>query len=217
MAVVHSAQKCVWLSIVVILCFCDRTNTCVCWAAYSQYYWSPRLASSHYCQQLTLCVCPDVCLSVCHAPSNCFFFLNGIEPFFGRQFSNVPLYKTLFFNFWFRPLTPKICTKSPVSRLVRQIDRRCLGLPGGFRGWPIQWNHAKCCDPTLVPMATKFGLDTEIQWPTSLLIWNWVVPVGCYLMLCLLCTGDTWSPALPVDADKIWLCPAVKFHDGSWL
>jgi len=20
-----------------------------------------------------------------------------------------------------------------------------LGLPGGFRGWPIQWNHAKCC------------------------------------------------------------------------
>ena len=20
-----------------------------------------------------------------------------------------------------------------------------LKLPGGFRGWPIQWNHAKCC------------------------------------------------------------------------
>jgi len=20
-----------------------------------------------------------------------------------------------------------------------------LGLLGGFRGWPIQWNHAKCC------------------------------------------------------------------------
>ena len=51
---------------------------------------------------------------------------------------------------WFRPpnaqnLLPKICTKSPISRLVWQIDRRCLGLPGGFRRWPIQWNHAKCC------------------------------------------------------------------------
>jgi len=30
------------------------------------------------------------------------------------------------------------------------------------RGWPIQWNYAKCCGPTLVAMATKFGLDAEI-------------------------------------------------------
>jgi len=37
------------------------------------------------------------------------------------------------------------CTKSPISRLVWQIERRCLGLPGGFPGLPIQWNHAKCC------------------------------------------------------------------------
>jgi len=61
------------------------------------------------------------------------------------------LYKTLFFDFWFRPpnsqnLLPKICTKSPIRRLVWQIERRCLGLPGGFRGWTIQWNHAKCCE-----------------------------------------------------------------------
>ena len=56
-------------------------------------------------------------------------------------------------DFWFRPpapnaqnFLPKICTKSPISRLVWQIDRRCLGLLGGFRGWPIQWNHAKCCE-----------------------------------------------------------------------
>ena len=54
---------------------------------------------------------------------------------------------------WFRPhndqnLLPKICTctKSPyISRLVWQIDRRCFDLRGGFRGWPMQWNHAKCC------------------------------------------------------------------------
>jgi len=62
----------------------------------------------------------------------------------------VALYKTLFFKFWFRPpnaqnLLPKICTKSPISRLAWQIYRRCLGLPGGFWGWPIQWNRAKCC------------------------------------------------------------------------
>jgi len=35
--------------------------------------------------------------------------------------------------------------KSPITRLVWQIDQRCLGLSGGFWGWPIQWNHAKCC------------------------------------------------------------------------
>jgi len=52
---------------------------------------------------------------------------------------------------WFRPpnaqnLLPKICTKLPISRLVWQIDRRCLGQPGG---WPIQWNHLKCCGADL--------------------------------------------------------------------
>jgi len=63
---------------------------------------------------------------------------------------NVALYKTLFLDFWFRPhtaqnLLPKICTKSPITRLVWQIDRICLHLPGGIRRWPIQRNHAKCC------------------------------------------------------------------------
>jgi len=48
------------------------------------------------------------------------------------------------------PLTPKIyfpkfAKKLPISRLVWKINWRCLGLLGGFRGWPIQWNHAKCC------------------------------------------------------------------------
>jgi len=40
--------------------------------------------------------------------------------------------------------SPKFCTKSLISRLLWQIDRRCLGLLGGFRGWPIQQNHAQC-------------------------------------------------------------------------
>jgi len=105
--------------------------------------WSPRLARSHYCQQLTLCL--SVCLSVTLLQIASFLFLDGIEPVL-----HVALYKTMFLDFWFKPpnaqnLLPKICTKSPISRLVWQIDRRCLGLREGFRGWPIQWNHAKCC------------------------------------------------------------------------
>jgi len=78
------------------------------------------------------------------------------EPFLGYQFSVTKTTKLLSSIFFlFRPLKaqnllPKICIKSPISRLVRQIDRRCLGLIWGFRGWPIQWNHAKwnrakCC------------------------------------------------------------------------
>jgi len=48
---------------------------------------------------------------------------------------------------WGRPCCHgnEIWTKTACnSRLVWQIDRRCLHLPGGFRGWPIQCNHAKC-------------------------------------------------------------------------
>ena len=115
--------------------------------------WSPRLARSHYCQQLTGCL--SGCLSVCLSRSFkllllfCFWVESS---HFWPSVLLLALYKTLFFDFWFKPpnaqnLLPKICTKSPttISRFVWQIDRRCLGQPGGFRGWPIQWNHAKCC------------------------------------------------------------------------
>jgi len=71
------------------------------------------------------------------------FFLDGTEPFFGRQFSMWHCTKLFSSIFDLGPLTPKIYspkfgTKSPISRLVWQIHRRCLGLVGGFRGWPIQ-------------------------------------------------------------------------------
>jgi len=42
------------------------------------------------------------------------------------------------------------CTKSPISHLVWQIDRICLGLPGGRTG-----------GPTLVAMAMTFALGAE--------------------------------------------------------
>jgi len=123
----------------------------------------------YYCQQLTQSVCP----SVCHEPSNCFFFVSRWNPaILWPSVLHVALYKTLFFDFLIRPLTSKIYSpkfaQNRLSRLVWQIDRRCLGLPGGFRGCPIQWNRAKCFGLTLVAMATKFGLGAEIQSPTGL-------------------------------------------------
>ena len=93
----------------------------------------------------------SVCMCVCHgAPSNCLFFVSRWNrAIFWPSVLHVALYKTVFFDFWFRPLNPKIYspkfgTKSPISQIVWQIDRKCLCLLGGFRGWPIQWNHAKC-------------------------------------------------------------------------
>jgi len=94
-------------------------------------------------------------MSVCHAaPSNRFFFFVSLwnRTIFCTSVLHVALYKGVFFDFWFRPanaknLLPKICncTKSPITRLVWQLDRVCLRLLEGFRGWPIQWNHLQCC------------------------------------------------------------------------
>ena len=107
----------------------------------------------YYCQQLTLSVCPSVTKH--QIASSFFLFFDGIEPFWGSQFSVNPSTKRCSSIFDSGPLTPrppiaqnllpKICTKSPITRLVRQIDRRRLGLTAGYGGWPIQWNRAKCC------------------------------------------------------------------------
>jgi len=91
-------------------------------------------------------VCPSVTLLQI---GSSFLFLDGIESFLAVISPCAPL-QNFFFDFSFTPpnaqnLLPRICTKTPISRLVWQIDRRCLRLLGGFRGWPIQCNHAKCC------------------------------------------------------------------------
>jgi len=73
-----------------------------------------------------------------------FFVSRRNRAVFGPSVLHMALYKTLFFDFWFRPpnaknLLPKICTctKSPITRLVCETDQRCFHLLGGFRGWPI--------------------------------------------------------------------------------
>jgi len=113
---------------------------------------APRLDVYYFCRWLCLCVCASVCLSRCSFKSILVFRFSMESSHFWPSSLHVALYKMLFFDFWFRlpnaqNLLPKICncTKSPISRLVWQIDRRCLSLLGGFRGWPIQWNHAECC------------------------------------------------------------------------
>jgi len=102
----------------------------------------------YYCQQFTLSVCLSGCLS--RSFKLLLFCFSMESSHLWPSFLHLPLYKTVFFDFWFRPpkaqnLLPKMFTKSPISRLVWQIDQRCLGLPGVFRGWPIQRNRVKCC------------------------------------------------------------------------
>jgi len=105
----------------------------------------------YYSQQLTLSVSLSIRLSQKNFKLILLLFCFSIESsHFWPSVLHDPLYKTLFIDFWFRPpntqnLLRKIFTKSPISRLVWQIDHRFLGLPEGFWGRPIQWDHAKCC------------------------------------------------------------------------
>ena len=62
-------------------------------------YWSPRLGY----RSLLFFVVDSVCLSVTNIVSS-FLFLNEIEPFLGHRDKN---YKTLCFDFWFRPKRSK--------------------------------------------------------------------------------------------------------------
>jgi len=116
--------------------------------------WSPRLAKSHYCQRLTLSVCLSGCLmSVClSGPFNLlllFCFWMESSHFLAVSSPCGTLQNVVLRFFYLGPLLPKIYSpkfaQNRLSRLVWQIDWRCLGLPGGFRGWLIQWNRAKCC------------------------------------------------------------------------
>ena len=126
--------------------------------------WSPRLAIGVIIVNNWLCL--SVCLSVClsHPFKLLLLFCFSMESsHFWPSVLHDHLYKTLFLDFWFRPpnaqnLCHKICTKSPKTRLVRQIDRRCLGLPGDFRDGQFNGTMQNVVGPTIVAMATKFGL-----------------------------------------------------------
>ena len=102
-------------------------------------------------------VCLSVCLCVCL--SRLFkllllfcFSMHGIEPFFGRRFSMLHSTKLFSSIFDLSPLTPKIySTKIFLHKIAYKsacmADRPQMFGPtrGEGWGWPIQWNHAKCC------------------------------------------------------------------------
>ena len=93
----------------------------------------------YYCQQLTVSDCLSVCPSVKKLQIASFLFLDGIEPFFGRQFSMCPSKKTFSSIFDLGPLAPKIY--SPKLRCKIAYKSACMadrpemfGPTRGFSG-----------------------------------------------------------------------------------
>jgi len=105
--------------------------------------------------------------------------------------------KRCFFRFLIKApnaqnLLPKnLLHKMPISRFVWPIDHRCLHLPGGFRGWLVQWNHTKCCgaDPCCHgnkifarrcdPVAYRLVLLAIIKWFLKTYMFGYVIAVDC--------------------------------------
>ena len=102
-----------WYVWCLLLWHCFIAYCCFVCFVYSVLISAPGLGV-YYCQQLTLSVCPDVtlsgCLSVFHKLqiASYFLFLDGIEPFFGRQLSMTPSTKLVSSIFDLGPLMPKI-------------------------------------------------------------------------------------------------------------
>jgi len=127
---------------------------------------------------LSLTVCASVCLSRTNFKLILLFCFSMESSHFWPSVLHDPLYKTLFLDFWFRPLTPKIYSpkfakKSTISQLVWQIDRKYLYLSGGYRRRPIQWNHTKCCG------ADRCCHDNEIRARRGDLIAYRLVSINC--------------------------------------
>jgi len=100
--------------------------------------------------------------------SNCFFFVfRWNRAIFWPLVLRDPLYKTLFFDFWLwspnpQNWLPKIWQKIAYNSACMAIDRRCLHLTGGFRDGRFNGTMQNVVGPTLVAMATKFGLKSPI-------------------------------------------------------
>jgi len=71
--------------------------------------------------------------------------------------------------------------------LVWQTDRRCLGPPEVFGDGRFHRTMQNVVGPTLVAMATKFGLGTEIQSPTGL-FQMFTSSIGMVAVVCTDCT-----------------------------
>jgi len=87
---------------------------------------------------------------VCHAPSNCFFFVSRWNrAIFGCDFSICHSTKRCSSIFDLGPSHPKFTPQNLhkiACKSACTADRPEMFRPTrGFSGWPIQWNRAKCC------------------------------------------------------------------------
>jgi len=113
------------------------------------------------------------------------------------------------------PLTPKIYSPNLhkiAYKSACMADRpEMFGPTRGFWGWPIQWNHTDVVRPTLVDMATKYGLGAEIQSPTGL-VYMLVLPhnlahlsiLYCGVFCCIQPSHYYLGPTLSVVTPKIY-------------
>jgi len=140
-------------------------------------YWSPRLAigviivNNWLCLSVWMCGC----LSVTNFNLLLLFGFSMESSHFLAVSSPWPLYKTLFFDFWFRPLTPKIYSRKNLHKIAYKsacmADRPdVFGPTRGFSGTADSMEPCKMLWADPFAMATKFGLGAEIQSPTGLLI-----------------------------------------------
>jgi len=123
---------------------------------------APSLGVYYFCRWHCLSVCLYVCMSVTLLQIDSFLFLDGIEPFFGRQFSVWYSTKCCSSIFDLGPLTPKMYsqklgTKSPISRLVWHIDRRYLGLLRVFGDGRCNGTMLNVVGRPLLPWQRHFG------------------------------------------------------------
>ena len=129
----------------------------------------------YYFLLLTLSVCIFVRLSVCLCLSVClsqtsnwiFFFVSRWNrAIFGRQFSMIPL-QTLFLDFFIYARSPKF-TPQNLHKIAYKwscmTDRPDMFRPtrGFFEDGRFNGTMQNVVGPTLVAMATKFGLKSPI-------------------------------------------------------
>jgi len=86
---------------------------------------------------------------------------------FGLSVHHDPLYKTLFLHFWFRPLMPKIYSpkfaqNSACTGLYDRQTGDVWAYQGVFGDGLFNGTIQNVVGPTLVAMATKFGLGSRL-------------------------------------------------------
>ena len=153
-------------------------------------YRSPRLAWSHYCQQLTL--------SVWHKNFKLLLFCFSTESsHFLAVSSPWPPLQNVFLDFLFRHpnaqnLHLRIFTKSPISWLVWQIDET-FGPTRGFSGMA---NSMEPC---------------KILWGRPLLPWQWNLHKIAYKSACMTHRLEMFGPTRGFSGipDSMELCKNV--------